>query len=172
MTSTHGNAKYTDEHKAYIRDLWLRDLPMSDIAVQFESKFGIPTTKRAIVGLRGRMKLPPREQLGGNWSQEATAKRLATMRANRAAGGPKPKKAATEALAPSEEPLPLGQPGQNPGGCQWIAGDDPKTWVFCGHPKLAGTSYCSHHAQRCLPPKHSAQPPRKHIVMNPDRQFR
>ncbi len=162
---------YDDEQNEFIKTAWAAGDSASEIAAQLYSKFNIRVSRSAICGKADRMGLASRDGSGA-WSQKAAVKRAATMKLRGSVSGPKPKKAATDALAPSDEPLPLGQPGQNPGECQWIAGDDPKTWVFCGHPKLAGRSYCSHHAQRCLPPKHAAQPPRKHIVMNPDRQFR
>ncbi len=163
---------YTEQHRALIRTLWSDNLSCAQIARRFNKAFDADITRSAVIGLANRMQLPKREG-GGTWTAEGAAKRVATMKARGIPFGNKSKKPASMApVASGEEPKPLGKPGQNPGECQWIAGDDPKTWVFCGHPKLAGTSWCSHHAQRCLPPKHSAQPPRKHIVMNPDRQFR
>ncbi len=159
---------YTDQHRALIRTLWNDNLSCAQIARRFNKAFDADITRSAVIGLANRMQLPKREG-GGTWTAEGAAKRVATMKAKGIPFGNKPKKAASVApMASSEEPKPLGVDT----GCRWLHGDDPKTWIFCGHPKLAGTSWCSHHALRCLPPKHSAQPPRKHIVMNQDRQFR
>lgn len=33
--------------------------------------------------------------------------------------------------------------------CQWIEGDDPRAWVFCGRPAYRSSPYCGPHFHRC-----------------------
>ncbi len=164
---------YTPDQLEFIKTEWNDGYSASDIASRFNRRFGTRLSRNAICGKAHRMHLPEKHT-GAIWQTAGTAKRLATMRAKGVTTAPKPKKPVLAVPeAPSEEPKPLGAPGIHLfRGCRWITGDDPKTWRFCGHPQKAGTAYCSHHADRCLPPKHPVQGPKRHIVMNQDRQFR
>lgn len=160
-------SKYTDERRDYIRKLWTSSISANTIAKRFSAKFGVKVSRCAILGIASRMKLP-RHEFADKPTPQASARRLATMLAKGIPCGPKPKKPVLAPLEPSDEPKPLGTDT----GCKWLHGDDPKTWIFCGHPQMAGAPYCSFHYERAHTPQRPSQFPRKHIGMNLDRQFR
>jgi hypothetical protein len=56
-----------------------------------------------------------------------------------------------QALVRTDEPEPLGPPGEilDDGVCHWVAGDvDGGVWRMCGHPSAGGTAWCAHHLSR------------------------
>lgn len=158
---------YSPEQLEFIRIAWTARATASEISAQFYVKFRVYVSRSAICGKADRMGLETRSQ-GGNWSPASTAKRLATAKANGVLWGRKPKAPAKPAPEPSAEPKPLGVDT----ACRWIAGDDPKTWLFCGHPQKPGAPYCPHHYDRAHAPQRAPQLPKKRIGMNLDRQFR
>jgi hypothetical protein len=162
---------YSEAELTAIKALWATGKSAAKIAKLVNAEFGTERTRNAILGKAHRLNLPDHHG-GAEWAAEGHAKREATMKAKGITVGRKPKPPATVAPGASEEPVPLGKPGEHAGGCQWRHGDDPKTWVCCGHDRLSGSPYCPHHSHRAYAPAHGQQPKRPHIFMNPDRQFR
>jgi hypothetical protein len=46
-------------------------------------------------------------------------------------------------------PAPLAVPTRRFHGCQWITGDDRRTWRFCDAPVVPQSVYCADHYGRC-----------------------
>ncbi len=164
---------YSEAQQDFIRTSWADGLSAANIAHRFNREFGAKITRNGIIGKAMRMKLSP-HNASSSTKAHSLAKRLATMRAKGVTTAPKPKKPVLALPEPpSEEPKPLGAPGIHLfQGCRWIAGDDPKTWRFCGHPQKAGTAYCEAHRIKSMPQPHGNQPKRPQTFMNTDRQFR
>ena len=141
------SSKYSDEQKDLIRLGWADGSSAATIADLFYKAFKVRVSRNAIIGVANRMGLSP-HNASTSASANATAKRLATMAARGTYTGRKPQTPATDVPVPSEEPSPLGLPGESTDGCQWRHGDDPKTWRCCGHPRKPGRPYCEHHYSR------------------------
>jgi hypothetical protein len=132
-------AKYTPEQKEFVRISWMADKSSQTIADAFTAEFGIPTSRRAIIGLSNRLKLPRRANTGP-W-------RVYSHKEKR------PPKSATKPIKPKKPrpnlstPYPQGPVGDFPeaGLCRWVVADPPD-FQCCGHPQHGKGPYCEAHA--------------------------
>jgi len=153
------SSNWAPEHSEALRELVARGLSYSEIADTINAKFGTCFTRNAAIGRGKRMGLggperpdrrpkPPRRNKAPKPSKTGarkSRKRRATEPSER---GPPPDRA---------EPVKLRCVGVSPrllslvdldgGGCRYPYGGDKdgEAIAFCGHPRLAGSSYCAPH---------------------------
>jgi hypothetical protein len=122
----------------------------------------VGTTSDAIVGYARRHGWPPhpRQPVGAEWRAQRKAAQAAQQppkprRPPRPAPPPAPAVAAPKPprdKGPRREacnPAPLGVPTARFHGCQYIAGDDRRSWRFCDAPVVPQGVYCAEHRDRC-----------------------
>jgi GcrA cell cycle regulator len=153
------SSNWAPEHSAALRELVARGMSYSEVADAINAKFGTCYTRNAAIGRGKRM---------GLGSPELSDRRLKQPPRNKAL---KPSKTSEKkprkhcAAEPSEqdsppvraEPVKLRCVGISPrllslidledGGCRYPYGGDKdgEAIAFCGHPRLAGSSYCAPH---------------------------
>lgn len=153
--------KYTEEQKEFVRQGWAANKSTQTIADDFAAAYGIETSRRAIIGLASRLKLPRRANTGP-W-------RTYPHKPPQVIG---PKIARPAKVAPPQldavEPVPIGPKGDFPdaGGCKWVMSDLPE-FQCCGHACYNRGPYCSHHAAKCR----GAQPKQMVGTSRSDRSF-
>jgi GcrA cell cycle regulator len=136
------------------RELWDAGVRTADIGRE------VGTTSDAIVGYAHRHGWPPhpRQPVGAEWRAQRKAAGTAqkppkARQPPRPAPPPAPAVAApVAARGPRREacnPEPPPVPTRRFHGCQWIAGDDRRTWVMCGAPVAPRGVYCAEHRDRC-----------------------
>ena len=64
-------------------------------------------------------------------------------------------------LAPKPPPEPVALPAPAFRSCQWIEGDDRRTWSMCGAATVRELPYCEEHAARCY---HGGRAPRQELA--------
>lgn len=136
---THGRpGDHTPEFKERFKKLWLEGLPRDVIA----QRLGI--SYNAVIGLRQRMDLPPREK------PQPKRKKPRSPTERRDGRGSPPqnianriKRAAVVAAAPIKVDR---MPGQ---GCQWPTSDAP--WRICDDARELGHPYCLEHCRAAYP---------------------
>jgi hypothetical protein len=110
----------------------------------------VGTTSDAIVGFAHRNGWPrhPKQPTGGL--------RRVTRAGLEGAPQPVPKPRRPPKPAPEPKlrreacrPEPLAVPTARFSGCQFIAGDDRRTWRFCDAPVVPQGVYCAEHRDRC-----------------------
>jgi GcrA cell cycle regulator len=150
-----GVPKWTDEHKAILRQLWVEEgLAASVIAARLSYEIGRTVTRNAVIGVAHRAGLA----LGG-------VERVRRMSANKGNGIRRKKRKLTPA-APKRSPLaqllaepwvPRAEPvipehervksvrDLEDHHCRAPLGEGP-AFQFCGRQRVPGVSYCADHA--------------------------
>jgi GcrA cell cycle regulator len=153
------SSNWASAHSEMLREGVARGMSYSEIAEAINAKFGTCYSRNATIGRGKRMGLgtparsdhrsapPPRRQL-----PKPSKKRAAKMRERRAAELQEP-----APVRERSEPVRLRCVGLSPrlmpltdleaGDCRYPYGGDKEgeAITFCGHPRLAGSSYCSSH---------------------------
>jgi hypothetical protein len=120
----------------------------------------VGTTSDAIVGFAHRHGWPPhpRQPVGAAWRAQRKAAQAAQQppkpgSRRKPVAKPAPAVAApVAARGPRREacrPEPLAVPTARFSGCQWLDGDDRRTWEMCGAPVVPQGVYCAEHRDRC-----------------------
>jgi GcrA cell cycle regulator len=125
---------WAPEHCAALRDYLARGMSYSKIAEALNAWFGTAYTRNATIGRGKRMGLavPGHQKDRPKQMRKAKAQRPKKLRKRRAAESSRPE----PVLAPAEPPK-LHYP---------YGGDkDGEAIAFCGHPRRAGSSYCTPH---------------------------
>lgn len=144
------NSPWTDELRAKVKHLW-SDHSATQIAEALRAE-GHPFTRNAIIGVLHRAKLTSQHKSEEHRSARADGQkrtRPARSSANHVRRPPSPKLEAAEIKLRCVEIVPrnLTLMDLEPGDCRYPYGDGPMT--FCGHPKMAGFSYCVPHLHLC-----------------------
>jgi hypothetical protein len=135
-------ATWTDERKAFVRDLWAQGCSAGEIAARLKPK----VTRNAVIGLCHRNQFPHGQRRTAPMSspeplppayfvREERPQKVGNAHALKPAVPPAP----TEFLA-----LPLHELSDTQ--CRWPEGDGP--FVFCGQPVTLGRPYCADHNAR------------------------
>jgi GcrA cell cycle regulator len=145
---------WAPEHCAALRDYLARGMSYSKIAEALNARFGTAYTRNATIGRGKRMGLvvPHRQKVRLKQMRKAKAPRRTKVRERRAAESSRPESAPT----PSEPaklrcvgmaPRLLSLVELEPGDCRYPYGGDKdgEAIAFCGHPRRAGSSYCTPH---------------------------
>jgi len=153
------SSNWAPEHSEALRELVPRGMSYSEVADAINAKFGTSYTRNATIGRGKRMGLgspersdrrpkpPPRNKAVklSRTSEKKSRRRPATEPSEQ---DPRPDRA---------EPVKLRCVGVSPrllslvdledGGCRYPYGGDKdgEAIAFCGHPRLAGSSYCAPH---------------------------
>jgi GcrA cell cycle regulator len=163
-----GVPKWTDEHKAILRQLWVEEgLAASVIAARLSYEIGRPITRNAVIGVAHRAGLA----LGG-------VERVRRMSANKGNGVRRKKRKLTPAAQKQLSPLaklmaepfvprtapvtPLLLDIQDLGDdqCRYPCTDGPpSSHRFCGMQKVTGLPYCDAHARICFVPPNPSRGP-------------
>ena len=152
-------SNWAPAHSEALREYWARGMSYSEIADAINAKFGTCYSRNATIGRGKRMGLgtpdrpdhravaQPRRQ-----QPKPSKKRAKKMRERRAAELQEPTPVRERA-----EPVKLRCVGLSPrmvslvdlenGECRYPYGGDKEgeAILFCGHPRLAGSSYCKPH---------------------------
>ncbi len=153
------SSNWSPEHSDALRELLTRGMSYSEIADAINGKFGTCYTRNATIGRSRRMglgvptrmddglRLPPRSRPPK--LSKADPPSLCAARREKACEQP----AELETAAPvklrcvgiSPRLLPLTELGDR--DCHYPYGGDRdgEAILFCGHPRLAGSSYCAPH---------------------------
>jgi GcrA cell cycle regulator len=158
------SSNWAPEHSKALREYQARGMSYSEIADAINAKFGTCYSRNATIGRGKRMGLgapdrpdrrsaqPPRRQSPKPSKKRAAKMRATKMRESRAAELREPPPARERA-----EPVKLRCVGLRPrlvslvdlenGECRYPYGGDKEgeAILFCGHPRLAGSSYCKPH---------------------------
>jgi hypothetical protein len=142
----------TEANLSLARRLWDEGVATREIALQV----GCYCTKSAIVGYAHRQGWPPRP------SPVAGIVRVRKPDGPHHKAAPKPVRArkppplmSTKTILPKPPTAPVALPVSAFRSCQWIEGNDRRTWTMCGAPTVPGSAYCSSHFARCYhrPPR-------------------
>lgn len=138
----HGHGRWiTDTNVELARLRWDQGVVVSAIA----SEIGDGATKSAIAGYAHRHDWPPRPSPLGRAPAEG---RVAKPRVHRPQ--PLPEPPAPQQRQPQRAPPPkpvAALPAPLFRRCQFIEGDDKRTWQMCGERTELGSAYCAtHHA--------------------------
>jgi GcrA cell cycle regulator len=152
-------SNWAPAHSAALREYWARGMSYSQIADAMNAKFGTRYSRNATIGRAKRMGLYapgrpnhraatlPRKKL-----PKPSKKRAEKLRERRATEPQQPVPTHDRA-----EPVKLRCVGLSPrlvslvdlekGDCHYPYGGDKdgEAILFCGHPRLAGSSYCKPH---------------------------
>jgi GcrA cell cycle regulator len=148
-------SSWAPAHSAALREYWARGMSYAEIADAINAKFGTCYSRNATIGRGKRMglgtpnrpALPPRKKL-----PTPSKKRAEKMRKSRAAELAEPPPVRERAA-----PVTLRCVGLSPrlvslvdlenGDCHYPYGGDKdgEAILFCGHPRLASSSYCKPH---------------------------
>ena len=141
----------TERNLARGRQLWDDGVTATDIA----GALGKGCTKSALLGYAHRQGWPPRPSPLGPRKGEVVP-RVPPRPHHR--GAPTPRKRpqnAPEELRMPVRPQALAVPTLSFGRCQFIEGDDRKSWKMCGCETVPGTAWCPTHKAICY-----CRPPR------------
>ena len=142
----------TARNIALARTLWDEGVLTTEIGRR------VGTTKHGIVGYAHRNGWPPRPSPLGRRKGEVRAPVPRSPEKPHHRGAPTPRKRpqnAPQELRVTCRPQPLAVPTAAFGGCQFIEGDDHKTWKMCGCETVPGTAWCPAHKAICY-----CRPPR------------
>ena len=145
---------WAPEHCAALREYVARGMSYAEIADAINARFGTDYTRNATLGRGKRMGLvgPKRPERGPKAPPKTRAPRPPKI------CEPSPSGSSLPAPAPERaEPVKLRCVGitprllslieLEPGDCRYPYGGDKESEAiaFCGHPRLAGSSYCAPH---------------------------
>jgi GcrA cell cycle regulator len=145
---------WTPEHCAALRDYLARGMSYSKIAEELNARFGTAYTRSATIGRGKRMGLAVADHRKDRPKQvrKAKAPRLKKLRQRRAAESSRPEPVLTPTEPPKLRcvgiaPRLLSLLELEPGDCRYPYGGDKdgEAIAFCGHPRRAGSSYCTPH---------------------------
>jgi GcrA cell cycle regulator len=136
------------------RELWDAGVRTADIGRE------VGTTSDAIVGFAHRHGWGPhpKQPVGAEWRAQRKAAQAAQQAPTpvprrKPAPPPAPAVAAPKPpRGPRREacnPAPLAVPTRRFSGCQWLDGDDRRSWEMCGAPVGPQGVYCAEHYERC-----------------------
>lgn len=153
----HGGVTWTDDQVAELEHLLATGTIYRVIADRLNEKFGTNFSKNSVVGKVSRLGLFPVNKPGGVIAEKRTKKRspkprVKTVRIVRATHNSnllvaKPIVQMERLRCVEIEPRHLSLFDLEAGDCRYPHGDDVVT--FCGHPKMAGSSYCTPHHFLC-----------------------
>jgi GcrA cell cycle regulator len=158
-------SNWAPEHSDALRELLARGMSYAEIADAINEKFGTCYTRNATIGRSRRMGLgvPERPDDGLKPSPRSRTPKLSglltlrALRQEKLSEKPSEKPGEKPAEAEPAEPVKLRCVGLSPrllplteledGDCRYPYGGDreDEPILFCGHPRLAGSRYCSPH---------------------------
>lgn len=163
------------EHSHALRDLHAKGMSYGEIAREMNARFGTAYTRNAVLGRGKRM---------GFVAPETTRERQLPPRRLTAKAEPAQARVTAEHRAPILiPPVPRAEPVQlrcvgisprlislvdlEPGDCRYPYGGDTDgdPIVFCGHPRQAGSCYCTPHFHLTRNPEGVIERPLIHVVL-------
>jgi GcrA cell cycle regulator len=150
---------WAPEHCDVLRECLAKGMSYSKAADAINAKFGTAYTRNAAIGRGKRIGLagPDKPKESNRVPRAAGAARLKNLRVRRAAETKKPKPVQPRPVYEPAEPVKLRCVGITPrllclvdleaGDCRYPYGGDKdgEAITFCGHPRRAGSSYCTPH---------------------------
>jgi hypothetical protein len=141
---------WSDSEVALARSLWDAGLPSGQIGAR------IGRTKNAVCGMAKRRHWPLRGAVVSLTPEQLAARAAKTKASLQARYDADGAAAVAAALRRSTRPVivpPLPAPPPEPVGsvrtCQWIEGDDRRSWARCGALVHGHSVYCQTHHRRC-----------------------
>jgi GcrA cell cycle regulator len=150
---------WAPEHSDALRECLAKGMSYSKAAEAINTKFGTAYTRNAAIGRGKRMGLagPETPEESNRVPRAASARRRQDLRARRRTETVKPKPVRPRPVLEPAEPVKLRCVGIEPrllclvdleaGDCRYPYGGDKdgEAITFCGHPRRAGSSYCTPH---------------------------
>jgi GcrA cell cycle regulator len=148
---------WAPEHSDALRDCLSRGMSYGQAVHAINARFGTDFTRNAAVGRAKRLGLKPatahkvlsRPKRPARWGESAPrAPQKVVVRRPAAAGAPEPVKP-VKLRCVGIRPRLLAFADLAPDDCRYPYGgeNEGEAYAFCGHPKVAGSSYCRpHHA--------------------------
>ncbi len=141
---------WAPEHCQALRDYVALGMSFSEIAREINTKFGTAYTRNAALGRSKRMGLraPERPRMPPKAKIPQASKRHERNAARSAQAAPTPERAAPVKLrCVGISPRLLSLVELEASDCRYPYGGDKENEpiTFCGHPRLAGSSYCAPH---------------------------
>jgi GcrA cell cycle regulator len=149
---------WAPEHCEALRDYLALGMSFAEIADKINHRFGTAYTRSAALGRSRRMGLAARKR-PGTPSRLRPSREARPARKPREFHAPQPVRPAAPPPPERAEPVKLRCVGISPrlisllelepADCRYPYGGDKENEpiTFCGHPRLAGTSYCVPHFQ-------------------------
>jgi GcrA cell cycle regulator len=153
------SSNWAPEHSEALRELVARGMSYSEVADAINAKFGTCYTRNAAIGRGKRMGLggperpdrrpkPPPRSKAPRLSKTGVKKSRQRRATEPSERGPQPDRTAPVKLrCVGVSPRLLSLIDLEDGGCRYPYGGDKdgEAIAFCGHPRLAGSSYCTPH---------------------------
>ncbi len=153
------SSNWAPEHSEALRELVARGMSYSEIADAINAKFGTCYTRNAAIGRGKRMGLggperpdrqpkPPPRSKAPRLSKTGVKKSRRRRATEPSEQEPQPDRAAPVKLrCVGISPRLLSLIDLDDAGCRYPYGGDKdgEAIAFCGHPRLAGSSYCAPH---------------------------
>jgi GcrA cell cycle regulator len=163
------------EHSRALRDLHAKDMSYGEIAKEMNARFGTSYTRNAVLGRGKRMGFVAPEAAKGRQPPRWLAAKVEQVQACSTDQSRAPSLAPP--LLPPAEPVQLRCVGVSPrlvslldlepGDCHYPYGGDTDgdPIVFCGHPRQAGSCYCTPHFHLTRNPEGWIERPLTQVVL-------
>ena len=149
----HGGTHWSDDHVAELIRLAGEGVSYRGISKAINAKFGTNYTKSAVIGRASRMRLTKAAASSAPLTPRPRKeqRRVITFGNAKATRVYSSVQTAQYKLRCVEiVPRNLSLTELEPNDCRYPYGDGPM--LFCGHPKMAGSSYCTSHHFLCWEP--------------------